>query len=77
MGMFAGAPRDMAPWTQEEVDGTELVCPSSLVLNQGVVGEGVKLVQEEGQGEFKSAAEIAIEELQKKVDGAIDTIKLE
>ena len=33
--------------------------------------------EREGAGEFKSAAEIAIEELQKKVDGAIDTIKLE
>ncbi|KAI1791403.1 hypothetical protein LXA43DRAFT_427831 [Ganoderma leucocontextum] len=31
----------------------------------------------EGPSGFKSAAEIAIEELQKKVDGAIDTIKLE
>ena len=33
--------------------------------------------EEEGEGQFKSAAEIAIEELQKKVDGAIETIKLE
>ena len=32
---------------------------------------------EEDAGEFKSAAEIAIEELQKKVDGVIETIKLE
>lgn len=34
-------------------------------------------VQEEGTSEFKSASEIAIEELQKEVEGAIDTIKLE
>ncbi|KAI0758797.1 hypothetical protein C8Q74DRAFT_1162243, partial [Fomes fomentarius] len=34
-------------------------------------------VQEEGTSEFKSASEIAIEELQKKVEGAIDTIKLD
>ncbi|KAI0743112.1 hypothetical protein C8Q80DRAFT_1221354 [Daedaleopsis nitida] len=34
-------------------------------------------VQEEGVGEFKSAAEMAIEELQKRVEGAINTIKLD
>ncbi len=40
----------------------------------------VTVVEVEGDGgnaEFKSAAEIAIEELQKRVDGVIDTIKLE
>ena len=37
----------------------------------------VEQVSGEGASGFKSATEIAIEELQKKVDGAIDTIKLE
>ncbi|RPD63526.1 hypothetical protein L227DRAFT_497473 [Lentinus tigrinus ALCF2SS1-6] len=37
----------------------------------------VEVQGEEGTSEFKTAAEIAIEELQKKVDGAIDTIKLD
>ncbi|KAM5539522.1 hypothetical protein V8D89_006794 [Ganoderma adspersum] len=37
----------------------------------------VEHVSEEGTSGFKSATEIAIEELQKKVDGTIDTIKLE
>ncbi|TFK83370.1 hypothetical protein K466DRAFT_498578 [Polyporus arcularius HHB13444] len=39
----------------------------------------VTVVEVEGDGghEFKSAAEIAIEELQKRVDGVIDTIKLD
>ena len=37
----------------------------------------VEVQGEEGASEFKTATEIAIEELQKKVEGVIDTIKLE
>ena len=43
----------------------------TVVEVQNGEGEG------EGQGEFKSAAEMAIEELQKKVDGIVETIRLE
>ncbi|KAI0325957.1 hypothetical protein GY45DRAFT_1223481, partial [Cubamyces sp. BRFM 1775] len=52
---------------QEGVTVEEVVVTSR--DGPGVVGEG--------EGEFKSAVEIAIEELQKKVEGVIETIKLD